>query len=162
MLEEVHLGVHLEHLIGGSLVDDEAVSEVVGNSLVDILVEDDFFKIGRAVLPVIPRNTSSYLYLEAIFNFNFSSKLSQYLLDQLIILGFKKLNSVLVSQLDGLQLPQDLGVHHSQMVIHRTVEYKVVQLEIDRISCSSQSLNSIELNYIKQVFDSLEKLLFWR
>lgn len=65
------------------------------------------------------------------------------------------MNGILVSQLDVLEVPHDLHVDDSKVIVDGLVENHVINQLLDLLSLGSDSLNSIDVDVLKKLVNLL-------
>ena len=68
--------------------------------------------------------------------------------DELIVSLLQELQGVFVSQLDELELSQDLGVDDSQIIIDGLVEDHVIYMSVDLFSDCSNPFNTVDIDVL--------------
>jgi hypothetical protein len=61
--------------------------------------------------------------------------------------------SIFISHHDLLELPKDLGVHDSEVIINCLEEYHMVDVNVEWITNSSESINTVLNNVFQELID---------
>jgi len=156
LLVVVFLAVHFEHDIDVFCRLDEALSEVLGNSFLNIVVDDDLLVVSL-VIAAVSRTLHGQHHIVELLEIHLRNIISESHLDQLIIPTLEEMEGILVSELDEPQLVHYLLIHDSQIVVDSLVEYHVVNELVDGLQLSTEAFNPVDIDELEESIVALNR-----
>lgn len=155
----VLLAVHLEDDVDVLWRDQEPLAVVLGNTGLNVVVDDDLLIVGLVVLSVT-------LALEDGFSLELVAELVDVDLgrilvegrpDDLIVSCVQQVHGVTVTKLHESQMAKDRGIYDSQVVVDCLVEDHVVDKLVHLLTGLSKLVDSVDINELEELFN----LLVW-